>query len=143
MTSKRIEDKEAVEKFLTDLKYALAHRATLIFQEARMVDANRDIRHTNRFTVADLFPDEDTREVLSRELKSLTVKDYLRTVEDAKFPNRGEMREFGKVYDGGAEVYIKVRVELLNPLYGGKHTIFVMSFHYAETPFAQERFPYG
>lgn len=39
------------------------------------------------------------------------------------------MREFGKVYDGKGDVYIKVRVELLSEY--GNHTTFVMSFHYA------------
>lgn len=50
-----------------------------------------------------------------------------------------EMREFGKVYNGKDDVYIKIRVELLN-LYGATMT-FVMSFHFAEKPFTKEMFP--
>ena len=52
------------------------------------------------------------------------------------------MREFGKIYNGSDEVYIKIRVELLD-LHGfGNHTTFVMSFHFAQRPFKQEIFPY-
>jgi hypothetical protein len=50
------------------------------------------------------------------------------------------MREFGKVYDGKGDVYIKIRVELLAAY--GDHTTFVMSFHYAEIPFTPDMFPY-
>lgn len=52
------------------------------------------------------------------------------------------MREFGKIYRQSDEVYIKVRIELLNSAEGGNHTAFVMSFHFAETPFSQCTFPY-
>ncbi len=50
------------------------------------------------------------------------------------------MREFGKVYNGKDEVYIKIRVELLG-MYGSA-TTFVMSFHFAEKAFTKEMFPY-
>ena len=43
------------------------------------------------------------------------------------------MREFGKVYNGKDDVYIKIRVELFG-MYGNA-TTFVMSFHFAEKPF--------
>lgn len=139
----RIESKLQVQCYLHDLRYALEHGARLDFQIDRVVDKNRELKYTNRYTMADLFPDEDPKEVLKRELKTLTVKEYLRTVKDIRFSNRSEMREFGKVYNGTAEVYIKIRVELLDTRYGGGHTTFVMSFHYAETPFSQEYFPYA
>ena len=88
------------------------------------------------------FPDEDPREVLKRELQTLTVRECIRTVKDLRFPNRSEMREFGKVYKGAKEVYIKIRVELL-PVYSmNQNVVFVMSFHFAERPFNQEYFPY-
>lgn len=63
-----------------------------------------------------------------------------RFVKDTRFPKRSEMREFGKVYNGKDEVYIKIRVELLG-MYGNA-TTFVMSFHFAEKPFAPDVFPY-
>ena len=66
--------------------------------------------------------------------------EYMRTVKDTRFPGRSEMREFGKVYNGADDVYIKVRVELLNSF--GNHTVFVMSFHFAERPFDPAMFPY-
>lgn len=70
----------------------------------------------------------------------LSVEDYVRTVKDTRFPKRSEMREFGKVYNGTEDVYIKIRVELLG-LYG-RATTFVMSFHFAEKAFTREMFPY-
>ena len=77
---------------------------------------------------------------MRRELKQLTIEEYIQTVKDLRFPKKSEMREFGRVYDGKGDVYIKIRVELLSEY--GNHTTFVMSFHYAETPFTSEMFPY-
>lgn len=139
-TTSRIESELEVRSYLQDLKYALDHGARLTFQEEREVDRNRPTKYTNKFTVADLFPNENPVEALRRELKTLTVEEYLRTVKDLRFPKRSEMREFGKVYNSTDEVYIKIRVELLG--LDGNHTTFVMSFHYAQTPFSQETFPY-
>jgi len=125
---------------LQDLRYALEHNAKVTFQIERRVDQNRDQRYTNQFTVADLFPDENPVTAIKRELKSLTVEEYMQTVKDLRFPKRSEMREFGRVYDGKGDVYIKIRVELLSAF--GDHTTFVMSFHYAEIPFTSDMFPY-
>ena len=139
-TKARIESALEVQAYLQDLKYALEHGATVTFQMERRVDQNRDVRYTNKFTVADLFPDEDPVTALKRELQKLTIEEYMQTVKDLYFSNRSEMREFGKVYDGKGDVYIKIRVELLSQY--GNHTTFVMSFHYAEIPFAPEMFPH-
>lgn len=38
------------------------------------------------------------------------------------------------------DVYIKLRVELMKDF--GNHSVFVMSFHYAEKPFTSKMFPY-
>ena len=139
-TRARIESETEIRSYLQDLRYALEHNAKLTFQIERLVDQNREKRYTNRFTVADLFPDEDPVSALRRELQTLTIEEYIRTVRDLRFPKRSEMREFGKVYAGKGDVYIKVRVELLSA--GGDHTTFVMSFHYAEIPFSLDMFPY-
>ena len=139
-TRTRIETKLEVNSYLQDLQYALSHNATITFQAERKVDQNRAPQYTNKFTVADLFPNEDPVIALKRELQTLTVKEYIKTVKDLRLPNRSEMREFGKVYDGRGDVYIKIRVELLSAY--GDHTTFVMSFHYAEIPFAPDMFPY-
>lgn len=136
----RVESELEVKSYLQNLRYALEHDAKVTFQIERQVDKNRDQRYTNQFTVADLFPDEDPVSALKREIKALTVEEYMRTVKDLRFPKRSEMREFGKVYDGKGDVYIKIRVELLS-VYGA-HTIFVMSFHYAESPLTSDMFPY-
>ncbi len=136
----RIETETEVRAYLQNLRYALEHNAKIMFQVDRQVDQLRDQQYTNKFTVADLFPDEDPVDALKKELKLLTVEEYMRTVKDLRFPKKSEMREFGRVYDGKGDVYIKIRVELLSEY--GNHTTFVMSFHYAETPFTPEMFPY-
>lgn len=102
---------------------------------------NRDEKFTNQYTINSLFPDQNPIDALKRELLSLTVDEYMQTVKDLRFPNRSEMREFGKVYNGTEEVYIKIRVELLGEF--GNTTTFVMSFHFTEKPFSPEMFPYG
>lgn len=136
----RIESELEVKAYIQDLKYALDNDARITFQVKRLVDENREEKYTNQYTVNTLFPDESPEEALRRELKTLTVEEYMRTVKDLKFPKRSEMREFGKVYNGTDDVYIKIRVELLN-MYGSK-TTFVMSFHFAEKEFTQDMFPY-
>ena len=139
-TRTRIESMLEVQSYLQDLRYALEHDAKVTFQVERFVDRNRDLRYTNQFTVADLFPNENPVTALKRELQTLTVEEYMQTVKDLRFPRRSEMREFGKRYNGKGDVYIKIRVELLSEY--GSHTTFVMSFHYAEIPFTPAMFPY-
>lgn len=136
----RIESESEVKAYLQTLRYALDHGAQITFQMKRYVDTQRDERYTNQYTVSSLFPNEDPVDALRRELRTLTVEEYMRTVKDFRFPKRGEMREFGKIYHGKDEVYIKVRVELLGMR--GEATTFVMSFHFAERSFESEMFPY-
>lgn len=139
-TNERIEEEVEVRAYIQDLKYALNHGAKIDFQIKRRVDENRDKRYTNQYTVAALFPNEDPVKALRRELLTLSTEEYIRTVKDIRFPKRSEMREFGKVYNGTEDVYIKIRVELLS-MYGGT-TTFIMSFHFAERPFTLDIFPY-
>lgn len=138
----RIESRQEVAAFLSKLKYALDNGAKITFEAERFVDKNRDITHTNKYTLATLFPDQNPVEVLKTELYSLTIAEYMRTVSDTRCPERGEMREFGRVYNSSQDVYIKVRVELFSDRYGGDHTAFVMSFHFALVPFSDADFPY-
>lgn len=139
-TKSRIESKLEVNTYLQKLKYALDHDAQITFQARRLVDKQRDEKYTNQYTVDTLFPDENPVDALKRELKTLTVEEYMKTVQDLRFPKRSEMREFGKVYNGMQDVYIKIRVELLG--LNGNITTFVMSFHFAEKPFTTDMFPY-
>lgn len=139
-TKSRIESKLEVNTYLQKLKYALDHDAQITFQARRLVDKQRDEKYTNQYTVDTLFPDENPVDALKRELKTLTVEEYMKTVQDLRFPKRSEMREFGKVYNGMQDVYIKIRVELLG--LNGNTTTFVMSFHFAEKPFTTDIFPY-
>lgn len=139
-TKSRIESELEIKAYIQDLKFALNNGAKIDFQVKRLVDEKRDEKYTNRYTVNKLFPDENPLDALKRELLTLSVEDYMKTVKDLRFPKRSEMREFGKVYNGTDDVYIKIRVELLG-IYGNK-TTFVMSFHFAEKAFTPEMFPY-
>ena len=139
-TKARIESELEVKAYIQDLKFSLNNGAQIDFQVKRVVDEKRDEKYTNQYTVNRLFPDENPVDALKRELLTLSVEDYMRTVKDTRFPKRSEMREFGKVYNGTEDVYIKIRVELLG-LYGNT-TTFVMSFHFAERAFSPEMFPY-
>lgn len=138
--SSRIESEQEVKAYLQNLKYALSNGAEIYFREYRLVDKEREEKYTNRYAMSVLFPGENPVEALKRELKTLTVEEYMRTVRDLRFPKRSEMREFGKIYHGTDEVYIKIRVELLGAY--GKAATFVMSFHLAEKAFRAEMFPY-
>ncbi len=140
---KKIESLPSVKTFLAHLVYALnSGKARIYFQKSRVVDENRGEKYTNRFTIHKLFPNEDEVEVLKRELACLTYHDYIETVCDTRYPERSDMRVFGKKYSG-EDVYIKIRVELLN-VEGicGDNYIFVMSFHFAESEFIADNFPY-
>lgn len=138
--SARIESELEVRSYIQNLQYALEHDAKIIFQEVRQVDGVRDIHYTNTYALATLFPDDEPVTALRRELKSLTVEEYMRTVKDFRFPQRSEMREFGKVYNGKGDVYIKIRVELFGEV--STHTAFIMSFHFSTKAFMPEMFPY-
>ena len=139
-TKARIESELEVKAYIQDLKFSLNNGAQIDFQVKRVVDEKRDEKYTNQYTVNRLFPDENPVDALKRELLTLSVEDDMRTVKDTRFLKRSEMREFGKVYNGTEDVYIKIRVELLG-LYGNT-TTFVMSFHFAEKAFTPEMFPY-
>lgn len=137
----RVEKKEEVEAYIAKLIYALGNsRGQIIFQKERKSDQKRDPRYTNKYTVADLFSNEAPQKALKRELKKLSVREYIDTVKDNDYPDRSEMRVFGRVYPGSKEVYIKIRVELLK--FNCDHEVFVMSFHFAEHPLSEETFPY-
>lgn len=136
----RIESELEVKSYIQNLKYALNNGAKIEFQIKRLVDESKDEKYTNLYTVNTLFPNENPVDALKRELLTLKVEDYIQTVKDICFPKRSEMREFGKVYNGKDDVYIKIRVELLE-MYGHA-TTFVMSFHFAEKAFTPDVFPY-
>lgn len=139
-TNARIESELEVKTYIQDLKFALNNGAQINFQAKRRVDENREEKYTNQYTINTLFPNENPVDAIKRELLTLSVEDYMQTVKDMRFPKRSEMREFGKVYNGTDDVYIKIRVEFLG-IYGNT-TTFVMSFHYAERAFMPEMFPY-
>lgn len=136
---KKIEKtKFEIETYLARLKYALNQKDTMIsFQESRRVDKERDPKYTNTYTMAELFPDESPKEVLSRELQQLSVDEYIETVKDTRYPKLSDFWVFGKIYDS-KEVYIKFRVEIV-----GRNHVFVMSFHFSTIPFEKDMFPFA
>lgn len=142
MVHERIAHEEEVDAYLAKMRVALDQGAQLNIQLIRNVDNNRDERYTNRYTIGDLFPNDDPKVVLKNELKSLCKAEYIRTVDDLRCPSHGEFWEFGRVYPQG-DVYIKTRVCCFDSNAAGRHTIFVMSFHYAEVPLSKETFPYA
>ena len=81
----RVESLDEVIAYIHKLKYAVDSGATIAFVPDRNVDRERDIRYTNRFTVNDLFPDENPAEALKRELALLKVSEYLCTVKDTRY----------------------------------------------------------
>jgi hypothetical protein len=140
--NKRIQDRFEVQTYLDRLRYAIEEGAQVNIIHDREVDAKRNRKFTNRYTIALLFPDEDPTEAIKRELLQLTVEDYVETVKDLRFPKRTDMVVFGKTYCH-EDVYVKIRVELINTsLAGGGSSILVMSFHFAETSFSDSDFPY-
>lgn len=140
--SSRIETEEEVDDYIAKMKYALNHGAQINFQRKRKADEAREYKFTNDYTIGNLFPNENPIRALKRELQTLTVHEYIETVKDIIFPNRSEMRVFGKTYEGTKDIYIKIRIEIFNAAVAGNHTVFVMSFHYAAKPFTHETFPY-
>lgn len=139
-TKERIESELEVKAYIQNLRFALDNGAKITFQAKRLVDEERKEEYTNQYTVNTLFPDENPEEALKREIRTLTVEEYMRTVKDLRFPKKSEMREFGRVYNSSENVYIKIRVEVLG-MYGSA-IVFIMSFHFAERAFTSDMFPY-
>ena len=135
----RIESLDEVKTYLSRLKYALKQGAQIRLQISRNVEFSKPLQYRNMYAFNTLFPDENPVDALKRELHKLQPEHYLRTVKDIRFPEKSEMREFGMVYQVGQEVYIKIRAELCSM---NGHDVFVMSFHFAQIPFAEETFPY-
>lgn len=59
------ESKDEVQTYLAKLKYAIQSGSVkLNFQKDRNVDQGRNKKYTNRYTVGQLFPNEDEVEAL-------------------------------------------------------------------------------
>ena len=136
----RIESELEIKAYLQNVRFAIDNGARVNFQADRRVDNNRDERFTNLYTLNTLFPGDSPVDALKRGLLSLEAENYIGTVKDIRFPQKSEMREFGKIYNESEDVYIKLRVELLGTY--GETLLFIMSFHFAEKAFTEEMFPY-
>lgn len=94
-TESRIEERLEVSTYISRLVYALENNnAKVTFQEERQVDKNRPIQNTNKYTVAQLFPDEDPVEAIKRELKTLKIEEYIETVKDIILEDVLEIKKF-------------------------------------------------
>ena len=132
-----VESEKDVFHFLEHLKFSLKQKTTKIqLIEKRQVDNERDLKYTNTYTMAKLFPNDDKVVALKRELERLEITDYIETNKDKNFPSRQDWRAFGKKY-GNEEIYIKFRVELLP-----NTNVLVMSFHLSTVSFKTFKFPY-
>lgn len=139
----RRETKAEVETFLAQLNYQISNGARLSLIEDRYVDKEREPKFTNRYTIAELFPDEEPSIALKRELLLVQAEHYLQTLTDSKYPQKKEWREFGKVYPVDKEIYMKFRVVLLGvekSFYDDY--VLVMSFHHSTVAFKNRIFPY-
>ena len=127
-----------VTTYLEKLKYALDQDNTMItIQEVRQVDSERPLEYTNKYTFAQLFPDESPKEAVRRELRTLKANEYMETVKDLRHPKLSEFWVFGRQYND-KDVYIKIRVEIVQ-----RNSVFVMSFHFSTTKFVHNDFPYA
>ena len=134
---KSIKSKEEVLTYIAKLNYALESTSTLLqFQLDRFTDKERDKRHTNRFTIGELFPNENPSISIKQELLKLNINEYIETVKDLRFPKRSEFWVFGRLYNTG-NVYIKLRVDIIERI-----NVFVISFHYSTDDLKSLKFPY-
>ncbi|MBN2504836.1 MAG: hypothetical protein JXB20_05785 [Bacilli bacterium] len=137
-----IKNRDEVSTVLARVKYALENNSVdinIIYD--RLSEEQKDIRHTNRYTLNDLFPDDDHVSVLKQELGKLSLSDYMESVVDDRLPNKS-LDVFGKSYKN-QDVYIKFRVELFEmQRTHGKDLIVIVSFHYSDRVFNKSDFPY-
>lgn len=139
--TKYIESESDVKSFLSRLNYGLTNGAQIQCMMQRVKDKDRDVRFSNHYTLSNLFPNENPTDALRKELLKLKPENYIETIKDSMYPNRSDMRVFGLEYFSG-DVYTKIRVELLDSNSSNNHTVFVMSFHFAEWPINKEKYPY-
>lgn len=84
---KRVETKLEIQTYLDRIVYAIQSNTVVIsFQKDRNVDKHRPTKHTNRYTMGNLFVNEDEVAVLKRELLCLSIEEYIETVKDIRFP---------------------------------------------------------
>ncbi len=141
-TKERIESELEVKSYLQNLRYALENVRRLIFRQAPDLSIIKEMKNIRtNIRLINIFPDENPVDALKKELKMLTVEEYMRTESDLKFPNRSEMRNLEKSIMVTTMYIIKIRVELLG-MYGNS-TTFVMSFHFAERALYQRCFHIG
>lgn len=136
-----VEERSVVLAFLAKLKFMLESPRTRIHLDIKKSDQYKPYEFTNRFTFADLFPNENPVDVLRRELSLLTISDYMHTAIDVINQKSPNYYVFAKKF--GKYVYIKVKIVVFNgSIPGQQDTMLVMSFHYAEFYIDDNSFQY-
>jgi len=138
---KKTESREDIVAFIANIRYCIkSGDCKISFKSDRKNDVNKDVRFTNRYTINDLFPNENPVNIMKLELIKLKPENYIETIKDLKFPDKSYLRVFGKRYSN--DVYIKIRAELLSKTLSGNNMILVLSFHFSQYPFNDKTFPY-
>ena len=100
--AKRIETRSEVDTYLDQLKYSLTNsKAKLQFQKERLTDTQRDERFTNRYTVGDLFPDEDPVDAPSGQENSVDIP----VLMGGALPYTGMISILNENYEDGTHRY--------------------------------------
>ncbi len=141
--NKKLKESELeIYSFLSNVKYCIeSGDCQISVKTERRSEQKKDIKFTNKYTLSELFPNENPADAMKRELIKLTKRNYIETLEDIDYPERSKLRVFGKKYN--ADVYIKFRAELISKEAYGANMIFILSFHYAQYPFDGDTFPYA
>ncbi|XFA99137.1 hypothetical protein ACAG96_00810 [Candidatus Izemoplasma sp. B36] len=135
-----IKSREEVKTFLARLIYALKDKHTrIIIKYDRNSEGNKNIEHTNRFTIYDLNPDKPPEEFIRNEFSKLTIEEYMYCLEDDLYPDRNNLFVFARLYEEKGYVYIKPRVNLITT---SRMSIIVISFHYSTIDINDICFPY-
>lgn len=136
-----VEDSSVVSTFLAKLKFMLENPCTSIQLDKKKSDQFKPYEYTNKFTLSNLFPNENPVDAMKRELRLLSLCDYLHTAVDVVNPKSPNYYVFAKKFD--KFVYIKVKIVVFNgSIPGQQDTILVMSFHYAEHLINENSFRY-
>ena len=131
---KRIDSRDAVEKFLTQTKEILSDKNFNLKKNFKLLEVRSstgDARNRDTLLALDYSP----RDVVE-EIKKLTVKDYKETVIDDMPGRTLPFYCFVKFIEID-QVYIKFK---LSEVHGRQ--IFCVSFHFVDYPVANREFPY-
>lgn len=126
-----VEQKEAVDVYLCELKAALKNtsRQFIIKKDSPL----KDMEYRTDYTIATLFPDEQPKAALRRELGKLEIHEYIENRRDSNPKFIEPLWLFGRTYNE-KEVYIKLSMREEGCSKPKKYSVKNLSFHFAEFP---------